>query len=90
MTRFDVVFNARLQLQYRMPHYILLVKYQISQLLIFFFFQGATIKPLVDLLKIRRQTTKTSSLFTEVNKKVIIVVAFLIINYLKADLKKNN
>lgn len=36
------------------------------------FVQGATIKPLVDLLKIRRQATKnTSSLFTEVNKKLL-------------------
>ncbi|XP_035231212.1 Na(+)/H(+) exchanger beta-like, partial [Stegodyphus dumicola] len=36
------------------------------------FIQGATIKPLVDLLKIRRQATKIhSSLFTEVNKKLL-------------------
>lgn len=34
------------------------------------FFQGATIKPLVELLKIRRQAAKESSMFTEVNKKV--------------------
>ncbi|XP_054720278.1 Na(+)/H(+) exchanger protein 7-like isoform X2 [Uloborus diversus] len=36
------------------------------------FIQGATVKPLVDLLKIRRVSAKTSSsLFTEVNKKLL-------------------
>ncbi|GFS30363.1 hypothetical protein TNIN_159401 [Trichonephila inaurata madagascariensis] len=34
------------------------------------FVQGATIKPLVKLLKIRRQTVKNTSMFTEVNTKV--------------------
>lgn len=33
--------------------------------------QGGTIKPLVSLLKIRRQSAKTTSLFTEINDKVV-------------------
>ncbi|XP_067140099.1 Na(+)/H(+) exchanger protein 7-like [Centruroides vittatus] len=33
--------------------------------------QGGTIKPLVSLLKIRRQSGKTTSLFTEINNKVV-------------------
>ncbi|PRD32926.1 UNVERIFIED_CONTAM: Sodium/hydrogen exchanger 5 [Trichonephila clavipes] len=32
---------------------------------------GATIKPLVKLLKIRRQTVKNTSMFTEVNTKLL-------------------
>ncbi|KAF8793442.1 Sodium/hydrogen exchanger 2 like protein [Argiope bruennichi] len=35
------------------------------------FVQGATIKPLVKLLKIRRQATKNTSMFTEVNTKLL-------------------
>ncbi|GIY33028.1 hypothetical protein CDAR_514871 [Caerostris darwini] len=35
------------------------------------FVQGATIKPLVGLLKIRRQATKNTSMFTEVNTKLL-------------------
>ncbi|GFT35683.1 hypothetical protein NPIL_166501, partial [Nephila pilipes] len=35
------------------------------------FVQGATIKPLVKLLKIRRQTVKNTSMFTEVNTKLL-------------------
>ncbi|XP_022657832.1 uncharacterized protein LOC111248951 isoform X2 [Varroa destructor] len=55
----------------KFPHYDIFVTTTLFIIIFTVFIQGASVKPLVNLLKIRRHQSLGDSLFTEINKKLV-------------------
>ncbi|KAG8183644.1 hypothetical protein JTE90_005631 [Oedothorax gibbosus] len=66
-----VAFSLVIMLDDEIEHKNLFTTATLFIILFTVFVQGATIKPLVSLLKIRRHTAKNTSMFTEVNTKLL-------------------